>query len=199
MRPWAEHEAHEKQERKKSMIKENKYSGTETESNLLAAFAGETQARSKYAFFAEAAKKQGYEQIAALFYRTADNEAEHAELWFNELNSSGNISENLLSAAEGENYEWTEMYRGFAETAEREGFKALAAKFRLVAEIERHHEERYRTLLKNVENGEVFKRSEVKLWECRKCGHILAGNEAPGICPVCGHAQAFFEIKAQNY
>ena len=175
----------------------NKYSGTQTEKNLRMAFSGESEARNKYTFFASKAKKEGYEQIAALFQKTADNEKEHAKLWFKELNGIGDTAENLKSAAEGENYEWTDMYAGFAETAE--GFPELAARFRLVAEIERHHEERYRALLKNVEMAEVFAKSEVKVWECRNCGHIAVGMKAPEICPACSHPQSYFEVRAENY
>lgn len=181
------------------MIKENKYKGTETEKNLAAAFAGETQARSKYTYFASVAKKEGYEQIAAIFAATADNEKEHAKMWFKELQGLGNTSENLESAADGENYEWTDMYAGFAETAEKEGFPELARRFRLVAAIEKTHEERYRALLKNIELGEVFAKSTVKVWECRNCGHIVVGTEAPMVCPVCAHPQSYFELRAENY
>ena len=181
------------------MIKENKYKGTETEKNLAAAFAGETQARSKYTYFASVAKKEGYEQIAAIFAATADNEKEHAKMWFKELQGLGNTAENLESAADGENYEWTDMYAGFAETAEKEGFPELARRFRLVAAIEKTHEERYRTLLKNIELGEVFAKSTVKVWECRNCGHIVVGTEAPTVCPVCAHPQSYFELRAENY
>lgn len=177
----------------------NKYSGTKTEQNLRTAFSGESEARNKYTFFAAAARKDGYEQIAALFQKTADNEKEHANLWFKELNGIGDTAENLKSAAEGENYEWTDMYAGFAKTAEEEGFTELAARFRLVAEIERHHEERYRTLLKNVELAEVFEKSEVKVWECRSCGHIMVGMSAPKVCPACNHPRSYFEIHAKNY
>ena len=177
----------------------NKYSGTQTEKNLRMAFSGESEARNKYTFFASKAKKEGYEQIAALFQKTADNEKEHAKLWFKELNGIGDTAENLKSAAEGENYEWTDMYAGFAETTEEEGFPELAARFRLVAEIERHHEERYRALLKNVEMAEVFAKSEVKVWECRNCGHIAVGMKAPEICPACSHPQSYFEVRAENY
>ena len=176
-----------------------KYAGTQTEKNLEAAFAGESQARNKYTYFASKAKKEGFEQIAALFLETADNEKEHAKLWFKELNGIGNTAENLVAAAEGENYEWTDMYDGFAKTADEEGFHELAAKFRLVAAIEKRHEERYRALLHNVETAEVFKRSEVKVWECRNCGHIVIGTEAPEICPVCAHPQAYFEIHKENF
>ena len=176
-----------------------KYAGTQTEKNLEAAFAGESQASNKYTYFASKAKKEGFEQIAALFLETADNEKEHAKLWFKELNGIGNTAENLVAAAEGENYEWTDMYDGFAKTADEEGFPELAAKFRLVAAIEKRHEERYRALLHNVETAEVFKRSEVKVWECRNCGHIVIGTEAPEICPVCAHPQAYFEIHKENF
>lgn len=179
--------------------KKNPYEGTETEKNLWAAFAGESQARNKYTYFASVAKKQGFEQIAALFLQTADNEKEHAKLWFKELNELKDTQENLLHAAEGENYEWTDMYEGFAKTAEVEGFHALAAKFRAVAAIEKHHEERYRALLHNVEAKEVFEKSEVKVWECRNCGHIVVGTKAPEICPVCAHPQSYFEISIKNY
>ena len=176
-----------------------KYAGTQTEKNLLEAFSGESQARNKYTFFASTAKKQGYEQIAALFLKTADNEKEHAKMWFKELEGIGSTAENLLAAAEGENYEWTAMYEGFAKTAEEEGFPELAAKFRLVAAIEKHHEERYRALLHNVEMAEVFAKSEVKVWECRNCGHIVVGTEAPAVCPTCNHPQSYFEVRAENY
>ena len=176
-----------------------KYSGTQTEKNLEAAFAGESQARNKYTYFASKAKKEGFEQIAALVLETADNEKEHAKLWFKELNGIGDTAENLAAAAEGENYEWTDMYAGFAKTAEEEGFPELAEKFRGVAAIEKRHEERYRALLHNVETAEVFKRSEVKVWECRNCGHIVVGTEAPEICPVCAHPQAYFELHKDNF
>ena len=176
-----------------------KYSGTQTEKNLEAAFAGESQARNKYTYFASKAKKEGFEQIAALFLETADNEKEHAKLWFKELNGIGDTAENLAAAAEGENYEWTDMYAGFAKTAEEEGFPELAEKFRGVAAIEKRHEERYRALLHNVETAEVFQRSEVKVWECRNCGHIVVGTEAPEICPVCVHPQAYFELHMDNF
>ncbi|MGM9940636.1 MAG: rubrerythrin [Bulleidia sp.] len=177
----------------------NKYAGTQTEKNLQTAFAGESEARNKYTYFASKAKKEGYEQIAALFLKTADNEKEHAKMWFKELGGIGNTPENLLAAAEGENYEWTDMYDGFAKTADAEGFPELAEKFRAVGAIEKHHEERYRALLKNVEAQEVFRKSEVKVWECRNCGHIVVGTAAPEVCPVCDHAQAYFEIHAENY
>ena len=176
-----------------------KYSGTQTEKNLEAAFAGESQARNKYTYFASKAKKEGFEQIAALFLETAYNEKEHAKLWFKELNGIGDTAENLAAAAAGENYEWTDMYEGFARTADEEGFPELAAKFRAVAAIEKRHEERYRALLHNVETAEVFKRSEVKVWECRNCGHIVVGTEAPKVCPVCAHPQSYFEIHKENY
>ena len=164
-------------------MKTNKYSGTKTEQNLRTAFSGESEARNKYTFFASTAKKEGYEQIAALFQKTADNEKEHAKMWFKELQGIGSTADNLLSAAEGENYEWTDMYDSFAKTAEEEGFPELAQKFRLVGEIERHHEERYRALLRNVETAKVFEKSEVKVWECRNCGHIVVGTKAPDVCP----------------
>ena len=179
----------------------NKYAGTQTEKNLEAAFAGESQARNKYTYFASKAKKEGFVQIAAIFEETAKNEQEHAKIWFKLLNG-GEISstaENLLEAAMGENYEWTDMYAGFAKTAEEEGFPELAAKFRMVAAIEKHHEERYRALLKNVETAQVFARSEVKVWECRNCGHIIVGTKAPELCPTCAHPQSYFEIHAENY
>ena len=177
----------------------SKYQGTKTEQNLRAAFSGESEARNKYTYFASVAKKQGFEQIAALFLKTAENEKEHAKMWFKELDGLGDTAANLLSAAEGENYEWTDMYDGFAKTAEEEGFTELAKKFRMVAAIEKHHEERYRALLKNVETAAVFEKSEVKVWECRNCGHITVGTKAPEVCPVCAHPQSFFEICAENY
>ncbi|MBQ6042703.1 MAG: rubrerythrin family protein [Clostridia bacterium] len=180
-------------------MKKNPYSGTQTEQNLLAAFAGESQARNKYTYFASAAKKEGYEQIAELFLKTAENEKEHAKLWFKELKGIGNTAENLEAAADGENFEWTDMYEDFAKTAEKEGFPELAAKFRGVAMIEKRHEERYRALLKNVETAKVFEKSEVKVWECRNCGHIVVGTKAPEVCPVCAHPQSYFEISAENY
>ena len=181
------------------MAKTTKYTGTQTEKNLQAAFAGESQARNKYTYFASVAKKQGYEQIAALFLKTADNEKEHAKLWFKELAGIGSTAENLAAAAEGENYEWTDMYVGFAKTAEAEGFPELAARFRMVGEVERHHEERYRALLHNVETAAVFAKSEVKIWECRNCGHIVVGTAVPEVCPVCNHPQSYFELCAENY
>ena len=177
----------------------NRYEGTQTEKNLQEAFAGESQARNKYTYFASVAKKEGFEQIAALFEATANNEKEHAKLWFKELEGIGTTAENLAAAAEGENYEWTDMYAGFADTAEEEGFPELAAKFRLVAAIEKRHEERYRALLHNVEAQEVFAKSEVKVWECRNCGHIVVGTQAPEVCPTCAHPQSYFEILSENY
>ncbi|MDE6275256.1 MAG: rubrerythrin family protein [Clostridia bacterium] len=177
----------------------NKYKGTQTEKNLEAAFAGESQARNKYTYFASVAKKEGYEQISALFLKTADNEKEHAKMWFKELAGLGNTAQNLTAAADGENHEWTNMYEDFAKTAEAEGFKDLAEKFRMVAAIEKAHEERYRALLKNIETAEVFKKSQVKVWECRNCGHIVVGTNAPEICPVCAHPQSYFEVHADNY
>ena len=223
-------------------MKETKYAGTQTEKNQMAACDGEAEARNKYTSFGSKAKNEGYEQIAALFLKTADNEKEHAKLWFKELNGIGETAENLLSAAEGENYEWTDMYDGFAKTADEEGFHELARRFRLVAAIEKHHEERYRALLRNVETAqvfaktadeegfhelaqrfrlvaaiekhheeryrallhnvemaEVFAKSEVKVWECRNCGHIVVGERAPEVCPACNHPQSYFEIHAENY
>ncbi len=177
----------------------SKYSGTQTEKNLRTAFSGESEARNKYTFFASRAQKDGFEQIAALFLKTADNEKEHAKMWFKELDGLSDTAANLISAAEGEHYEWADMYDGFAKTAEKEGFPELAAKFRMVAAIEKHHEERYRALLKNVETAQVFARSEVKVWECRNCGHIVIGMEAPEICPTCAHPQSYFELRAENY
>ena len=176
-----------------------KYAGTQTEKNLQAAFAGESQARNKYTYFASKAKKEGYEQIAEIFLKTADNEKEHAKLWFKELDGIGDTAENLVAAANGENFEWTDMYEDFAKTAEKEGFPELAAKFRGVAAIEKNHEDRYRALLKNVQAAKVFTKASVKVWECRNCGHIVVGESAPEICPVCAHLQAYFEIKAENY
>lgn len=173
--------------------------GSKTEKNLWAAFAGESQARNKYTYFASVAKREGYEQIAAIFLKTAENEKEHAKLWFRELGGIGDTAANLEAAAAGENYEWTDMYEQFAREAEEEGFKALAARFRMVGAIEKAHEERYRALLHNVEAQEVFKKSEVKVWECRNCGHIVVGTKAPDVCPVCNHPQAYFEINAENY
>ncbi len=173
--------------------------GTKTEKNLEAAFAGESQARNKYTYFASVARKEGFEQIAAIFEQTANNEKEHAKMWFKELNGIGDTQTNLLHAAEGENYEWTDMYDQFAKEAEEEGFKALAAKFRMVAAIEKAHEERYRALLNNVEMQQVFAKSEETMWECRNCGHLVMGKKAPAICPVCNHAQSYFEVRKENY
>ncbi len=178
---------------------DNKYKGTQTEKNLEAAFAGESQARNKYTYFASVAKKEGYEQISAIFLKTADNEKEHAKMWLKELEGIGDTAQNLASAADGENHEWTNMYEEFAKTAENEGFEALAAKFRMVAAIEKEHEERYRALIKNIETAAVFEESEVKVWECRNCGHIAVGKNAPEVCPVCTHPQSYFEIHAENY
>ena len=177
----------------------NKYEGTQTYKNLEAAFAGESMARNKYTYFASKAKKEGFEQIAALFLKTAENEREHAKMWFKELGGIGDTAQNLLHAAEGENYEWTDMYDGFARTAEEEGFPELAAKFRLVAAIEKSHEERYRKLLQNVETAQVFAKSEVKVWECRNCGHLVVGTKAPQMCPTCAHPQSYFEVHEENY
>lgn len=176
-----------------------KYSGTKTEQNLMAAFAGESQARNKYTYFASVAKKEGFEQISAIFLKTAENEKEHAKLWFKELAGIGDTAQNLKAAAEGENYEWTDMYESFAKTAEEEGFTELAEKFRAVAVIEKAHEERYRKLLNNVETKQVFEKSSVKIWECRNCGHIVVGTKAPDVCPVCNHPQSFFELREENY
>ena len=180
-------------------MRETKYAGTQTEKNLMAAFAGESEARNKYTYFASKAKKEGFEQIAALFLKTADNEKEHAKLWFKELNGIGDTAENLLSAAEGENYEWTDMYDGFAKTADEEGFHELAQRFRLVAAIEKHDDVSYRALLHNVEMAEIFVKIEVTVWECRNCGHIVIGEKAPEVCPACNHPQSYFEIHAENY
>ncbi len=177
----------------------NKYTGTKTEKNLWEAFAGESQARNKYTYFASVAKKAGYEQIAALFLKTADNEKEHAKLWFKELGELGTTEENLLHAAEGENFEWTDMYERMAKEAEEEGFPELAEKFRGVGAIEKAHEERYRRLLQNVEEKQVFEKSGVKVWECRNCGHIVVGTKAPEVCPVCNHPQSYFEVREENY
>ena len=180
-------------------VKKNSYEGTQTAKNLEIAFAGESEARNKYTYFASKAKKEGFEQIAALFLKTAENEKEHAKLWYKELYGIGDTAENLETAANGENYEWTDMYDGFAKTADEEGFHELAEKFRGVAEIERHHEERYRALLNNVKAKQVFEKSEVKIWECRNCGHIVVGTKAPDVCPVCDHPQSFFEVHNENY
>ena len=175
--------------------------GSKTEQNLMAAFAGESQARNKYTYFASKARKDGYEQIAAIFEETANNEKVHAKMWFKELNGGAVPStvENLKAAADGENYEWTDMYEGFAKTAEEEGFAEIAAKFRGVAAIEKHHEERYRKLLKNVEEAKVFSKDGDAIWVCRNCGHVVVGTKAPEVCPVCAHPQNYFEIKAENY
>ena len=179
---------------------DNKYKGTKTELNLQAAFAGESQARNKYTYFASKAKKEGFEQIAALFLKTADNEKEHAKMWFKLLNGGiGKTVDNLKDAAAGENYEWTDMYDGFAKDAEKEGFTELAAQFRAVAAIEKTHEERYRALLNNVEQKTVFEKSGVTVWECRNCGHIVVGTAAPEVCPVCKHPKAYFEVRKENY
>ena len=177
----------------------NKYAGTKTEKNLWEAFAGESQARNKYTYFASVAKKGGFEQIAELFLKTADNEKEHAKLWFKELGELGDTAQNLLHAAQGENFEWTDMYDRMAKEAEEEGFAELAAKFRGVAAIERSHEDRYRALLNNVETAKVFEKSEVQVWECRNCGHIVVGTAAPQLCPVCAHPQSYFELRKENY
>ncbi|MEE0929151.1 MAG: rubrerythrin family protein [Acutalibacteraceae bacterium] len=173
--------------------------GSKTEQNLMTAFAGESQARNKYTYFASVAKKEGYEQIAAIFQKTADNEKEHAKMWFKALGELGNTAQNLAAAAEGENYEWTDMYSTFAKEADEEGFHELAEKFRGVALIEKSHEERYRALLSNVEMQKVFEKSEEIMWECRNCGHLVIGKKAPEICPVCAHPKAYFELRAENY
>ena len=177
----------------------NKYEGTKTEKNLWEAFAGESQARNKYTYFASVAKKAGYEQIAALFLKTADNEKEHAKMWFKELGQLGTTEENLLHAAEGESFEWTDMYDRMAKEADEEGFAELAEKFRGVAAIEKSHEERYLALLKNVETKAVFEKSGIVMWECRNCGHLVMGKKAPAVCPVCAHPQSFFEVRKENY
>ena len=177
----------------------NKYAGTKSEKNLWEAFAGESQARNKYTYFASTAKKEGYEQISAIFLKTAENEKEHAKLWFKELGELGTTADNLLHAAEGENYEWTDMYERFARDAEEEGFPELAAKFRGVAAIEKAHEDRYRALLTNVETAQVFEKGSVKVWECRNCGHLVIGTKAPEVCPVCNHPQSYFEVREENY
>ncbi len=177
----------------------NKYAGTKTEKNLWEAFAGESQARNKYTYFASVAKKAGYEQIAALFLKTADNEKEHAKLWFKALGGVGTTEENLKAAAEGENFEWTDMYERMAQEADEEGFHDLAEQFRGVGAIEKHHEERYRKLLQNVEEKKVFEKSGVSVWECRNCGHIVIGTKAPDVCPVCKHPQSYFEVHEENY
>jgi rubrerythrin len=173
--------------------------GTKTEANLRAAFSGESEARNKYTYFASVAKKEGYEQLAEIFLKTAENEKEHAKLWFKELKGIGNTAENLKNAAAGENYEWTDMYATFAKEAEEEGFTALAAKFRAVGAIEKSHEERYLALLNNVEMQKVFEKSEEVMWECRNCGHLVIGKKAPQVCPVCAHPQSFFEVRKENY
>jgi len=176
--------------------------GTQTEKNLMAAFAGESQARNKYSYYASKAKKEGYEQIAAIFAETADNEKEHAKLWFKYLEGGeiGSTLQNLKDAAAGENYEWTDMYREFAEVAEKEGFVEIAAKFRLVGEVEKHHEERYRKLVENIEQNQVFtKDTGIHIWKCRNCGHIHIGEKAPELCPTCAHPKAYFELEAKNY
>ena len=173
--------------------------GSKTEKNLMAAFAGESQARNKYTYFASVAKKEGYEQIAAIFEATANNEKEHAKMWFKELGELGTTAQNLLAAAEGENYEWTDMYDTFAKEAEEEGFKKIAAKFRMVAAIEKTHEERYRKLLSNVEMQQVFEKAEETIWECRNCGHLVMGKKAPEVCPVCAHPKSYFEVRKENY
>lgn len=181
------------------MNKTTKYAGTQTEKNLMAAFSGESEARNKYTYFASVAKKQGFEQIAALFLKTAENEKEHAKLWFKELQGIGDTAENLLSAAEGENYEWTDMYAGFAQVAREEGFDTIAAKFEMVGAIEKEHEERYRKLLANIEGDLVFSREGDCVWQCSNCGHIVVGKKAPEICPVCDHPQSYFQLRAENY
>ena len=173
--------------------------GSKTEKNLMTAFAGESQARNKYTYFASVAKKEGYEQISEIFLKTADNEKEHAKMWFKALGELGDTAKNLAAAADGENYEWTDMYESFAKDAEEEGFVELAAKFRAVAAIEKSHEERYRKLLNNVQMQEVFKKGEMKMWECRNCGHLVMGTEAPEVCPVCAHPRAYFEVRRENY
>ena len=173
--------------------------GSKTEKNLMAAFSGESEARNKYTYFASVAKKEGYEQIAAIFQKTADNEKEHAKMWFKELGALGDTAHNLLAAANGENYEWTDMYATFAKEAEEEGFTAIAAKFRMVAAIEKTHEERYRALLNNVEMQKVFEKADEAIWECRNCGHLVMGKKAPEVCPVCAHPRSYFELRAENY
>ncbi len=178
---------------------ENKFKGSKTEKNLLEAFAGESQARNKYTYFASVAKKQGFEQIAEIFLKTAENEKEHAKLWFKALGELGNTAENLVAAADGENYEWTDMYSRMADEADEEGFHDLAKQFRGVAAIEKSHEERYRKLLHNVETAAVFEKCDVQVWECRNCGHIVVGEKAPEVCPVCNHPRAYFELRKENY
>ena len=184
---------------KETFIMANKYAGTKTEKNLWEAFAGESQARNKYTYFASVAKKNGYEQISEIFLKTADNEKEHAKMWFKELGELGTTAENLLHAAEGEYFEWTDMYDRMAKEADEEGFPALAAKFRGVAAIEKSHEERYRKLLANVEKMEVFAKAGVEVWECRNCGHMAIGAKSPEVCPVCAHPQSYFEVRKENY
>ena len=173
--------------------------GSKTEKNLMTAFAGESEARNKYTYFASVAKKEGYEQISAIFLKTAENEKEHAKMWFKALGGLSDTAKNLAAAAEGENYEWTDMYATFAKEAEEEGFTKLAAQFRMVGEIEKHHEERYRALLSNVEMQKVFEKSEQTMWECRNCSHLVMGRKAPEVCPVCAHPQSYFEVRAENY
>ena len=173
--------------------------GSKTEKNLKAAFSGESEARNKYTYFASVARKEGFEQIAEIFQKTADNEKEHAKLWFKALGGLGNTAANLLSAAEGENYEWTDMYATFAKEAEEEGFTEIASKFRMVAAIEKTHEERYRALLSNVEMQKVFEKADMTIWECRNCGHLVMGKKAPDVCPVCAHPQSYFEVRQENY
>ena len=173
--------------------------GSKTEKNLMTAFAGESEARNKYTYFASVAKKEGYEQISAIFLKTAENEKEHAKMWFKALGGLSDTAKNLAAAAEGENYEWTDMYATFAKEAEEEGFTKLAAQFRMVGEIEKHHEERYRALLSNVEMQKVVEKSEQTMWECRNCGHLVMGKKAPEVCPVCAHPQSYFEVRAENY
>ena len=177
----------------------NKYAGTKTEKNLQTAFAGESEARNKYTYFASVAKKEGYEQIASLFLKTADNEKEHAKMWFKELGELGDTAANLAAAAAGENYEWTDMYATFAKEADEEGFPVLAEKFRKVAEIEKSHEERYLALLNNVQMQTVFAKGEMTMWECRNCGHLVMGKQAPEVCPVCAHPKSYFEVRSENY
>lgn len=173
--------------------------GSKTEKNLMTAFAGESEARCKYTYFASVAKKEGYEQIAEIFLKTAENEKEHAKLWFKALGGLNDTAKNLVAAAEGENYEWTDMYARFAREAEEEGFTRLAAQFRAVGEVEKAHEARYLALLKNVEMQQVFAKSEITMWECRNCGHLVMGKEAPAVCPVCAHPRSYFEVRAENY
>ena len=187
------------EETAEEISKVNKYAGTKTEKNLLEGFAGESQARNKYTYFAEVAAREGYDQLSAIFLQTARNEQEHARLWYDELGGIGNTATNLLHAAEGEHYEWTDMYERFAKDAEEEGFKALAARFRMVAAVEKSHEERYRKLLNNVEMQQVFEKGEQVMWECRICGHLVVSKKAPGVCPICKYSQSFFEVRKENY